>query len=235
MPKIKVTSSQLVSASEIRTNFAKAMSDMYQFEVPMYGTLVDMVRQINQQELDNNPELRQTLEQTDVLHRLSAERHGAIRLGKAAELFTMRRLFAVMGMFPVSYYDLTEAGIPVHSTAFRPLQADELNINPFRIFTSLLRLDLIEDDALRLQAEALLDRRQIFTDGLISLIEINEQQDGLHPQQAQQFIDEALQTFRWHQQATVDIKTYQQFSNTHKLIADIVCFKGPHINHLYVF
>lgn len=232
MPKIKISSNQLIPACEIRSNFAKAMSDMYRFEVPMYGTLIDMVQQINQQELDNNPELRQTLEETDELHRLSIERHGAIRLGKAEELFTMRRLFAVMGMFPVSYYDLTEAGIPVHSTAFRPLQLDELNNNPFRIFTSLLRLDLIKNESLRLLAEELLSKRKIFTDSAISLIETSEKQSGLTAAQAQQFVAEALQTFRWHHQATVDIKIYQLFLNTHRLTADIVCFKGPHINHL---
>ncbi len=34
------------------------------------------------------------------------ERHDAIRLGKPYELFTIRRLFKVMGMQPVGYYDL---------------------------------------------------------------------------------------------------------------------------------
>lgn len=232
MPKIKVFTTQIVSSSEIRSNFAKAMSDMYRFEVPMYGTLVDMVQQINQQELDNNPDLLESLEQSDTLNRLSAERHGAIRLGKAEELFTMRRLFAVMGMYPVSYYDLTEAGIPVHSTAFRPLYLDELNNNPFRVFTSLLRLDLISDKKLRFLADSLLSRRNIFSNGLIELIEICEHNNGLNSQQAQQFVAESLQTFRWHHNATVNITTYQQFLNTHRLIADIVCFKGPHINHL---
>ncbi|MCK4707878.1 MAG: VOC family protein [Gammaproteobacteria bacterium] len=232
MPKIKVTSSQLVTASEIRSNFAKAMSDMYRFEVPMYGTLIDMVQQINQQELDSNPELRQSLEQSEALQRISAERHGAIRLGTAEELFTMRRLFAVMGMYPVSYYDLTEAGIPVHSTAFRPLQIDELNKNPFRVFTSLLRLDLITDETLRFLAKSLLSRRQIFTEGLITLIETSENNNGLNAVQAQQFVAESLQTFRWHHQSTVNLKTYQEFLKTHRLVADIVCFKGPHINHL---
>ena len=33
----------------------------------------------------------------------------------------LRRLFAVMGLYPVGYYDLSVAGVPVHSTAFRPV------------------------------------------------------------------------------------------------------------------
>jgi uncharacterized glyoxalase superfamily metalloenzyme YdcJ len=219
-------------ASEIRSKFAAAMSDMYRREVPMYGTLVDMVQQINRQELDRRPELRQSLDESHGLNRLSAERHGAIRLGKAEELFTMRRLFAVMGMFPVSYYDLTAAGIPVHSTAFRPLEQDQLNDNPFRIFTSLLRLDLVEDEELRQQASLLLSERKIFTHRALELIQSFEQQYGLTQQQADEFITEALQTFRWHHLASVDMHTYQRFLDTHSLLADIVCFKGPHINHL---
>ncbi len=232
MPKIKISSQQRVAVSEIRSNFANAMSDMYRFEVPLYGTLLDMVKQVNQLELDKKPKLREQLEETHELQRLSSERHGAIRLGKADELFTMRRLFGVMGMYPVSYYDLTEAGIPVHSTAFRPLQKDELSSNPFRIFTSLLRLDLIKDENLRQQADELLSRRSIFSDNLIRLIDTSEQQNGLNVEQAQQFVAEALQTFRWHHQATVDLDTYQHFLQMHGLVADIVCFKGPHINHL---
>lgn len=227
-----MSTQQRVTSTEIRTQFALAMSDMYRREVPMYGTLVDMVQQINQQELENNPELRATLDENRGLLRLSAERHGAIRLGKAEELFTMRRLFAVMGMHPVAYYDLTEAGIPVHSTAFRPLEPKELNASPFRIFTSLLRLDLVKDKKLRHQAEQLLSERVIFNDSVLNLIQLFEQQNGLTREQANAFVTAALETFRWHQQATVDLQTYQKFLETHRLLADIVCFRGPHINHL---
>ena len=231
--KSKVTPSRsLIPASNIRARFAQAMSNMYRFEVPLYGRLVDMVQQINQFELDNHAQLREALESTESIQRISDERHGAIRLGKAEELFTMRRLFAVMGMFPVSYYDLTEAGIPVHSTAFRPLQLEELNANPFRIFTSLLRLDLIADQALRKRAQELLNERQIFTPGVLELITTFEQQQGLYHHQVERFIAEAVETFRWHHHATVDMETYQKFLKTHRLLADIVCFKGPHINHL---
>jgi uncharacterized glyoxalase superfamily metalloenzyme YdcJ len=48
----------------------------------------------------------------------------------------MRRLFAVMGMAPVGYYDLSVAGVPVHSTTFRPVTDAALAYNPFRVFTS---------------------------------------------------------------------------------------------------
>ncbi len=81
--------------------------------------------------------LQARLEETDLLERVSEERHGAIRLGTAEKLSMMRRVFAVMGMFPVGYYDLSEAGVPVHSTAFRPVGDAALKRNPFRVFTSL--------------------------------------------------------------------------------------------------
>jgi uncharacterized glyoxalase superfamily metalloenzyme YdcJ len=38
-----------------------------------------------------------------------------------------------MGMDPVGYYDLSVAGIPVHSTAFCPTSEDALRVNPFRV------------------------------------------------------------------------------------------------------
>ncbi|MDJ0832444.1 MAG: VOC family protein [Gammaproteobacteria bacterium] len=227
-----MTATSFVPSSRIRAAFARAMSDMYRHEVPQYGQLLQLVQQINQQELAQDPELQQALDASDNLQRLSDERHGAIRVGSASELATLRRLFAVMGMYPVAYYDLSEGGIPVHSTAFRPLQLDELNANPFRIFTSLLRLDLIKDQDLHAQAQQLLASRSIFTDGVIRLIEQFEQQQGLTQQQAGDFVQEALETFRWHQQARVDRSQYQRFLHSHRLIADIVCFRGPHINHL---
>ncbi len=81
-----------------------------------------------------------------------------------------------MGMYPVGY-DLSVAGVPVHSTAFRPLTGAALAQNPFRVFTSLLRLELIEDEALRAESAKILSRRRIFTDGALALIEQAER-DG---------------------------------------------------------
>ena len=49
---------------------------------------------------------------------------------------------------------------------------------------------------------------------------------------AQEFITQALETFRWHQDSIVDLQTYQALHSIYSLIADVVCFKGPHINHL---
>ncbi|MBO9787353.1 2-oxoadipate dioxygenase/decarboxylase HglS [Xanthomonas phaseoli] len=221
-----------VSPDQIRSWFAQAMSDMYRAEVPLYGDLMSLVAQVNAQTLQANPALAQRLQRNDERARLDLERHGAIRVGTAAELATLRRLFAVLGMQPVGYYDLSVAGVPVHSTAFRPIDEAALSANPFRVFTSLLRLELIEDAALRAQAEQILQQRQIFTAGALQLIERHERQGGLDADQARQFVAEALETFRWHGDATVSLPTYRALSQAHKLIADVVSFHGPHINHL---
>ncbi|MEQ9345322.1 MAG: VOC family protein [Thalassospira sp.] len=222
----------LIHADDIRSMFSSAMSDMYRAEVPQYGTLMELVSDINGQKLADDASLRDGLVRNDELDRIDLERHGAIRLGKPEELFTMRRLFAVMGMHPVGYYDLSVAGVPVHSTAFRPIDDAALRRNPFRVFTSLLRLELIEDEDLRTRAEQILAKRDIFTADAIKLIYLAEKNGGLTRVQAEQFVTEALETFRWHSDATVSLQTYQTLCDAHRLIADVVCFKGPHINHL---
>ncbi len=216
------------SANKIRSQFALVMSTMYREEVAQYANLFDLVESLNESEIAAKPDEYSSIKN----EQLECERHGAIRLGTAKELSTMRRLFAVMGMFPVDYYDLSVAGIPVHSTAFRPTHLENIKVNPFRIFTSLLRLDLIEDKALHQSAETALAKRNIFSKELLKLIETHETQNGLNDEQAEQFVVEALEVFRWHQQAQVDSETYQQLSKAHRLIADVVSFKGPHINHL---
>ena len=221
-----------VSADTIRAQFSQCMSEMYQTEVPLYGDLLQLVNDVNQQSLQQHPTLKVQLEQTGELPRLSQERHGAIRLGKPEELVNMRRVFAVMGMYPVGYYDLVPAGVPVHSTAFRAIDADALNRSPFRIFTSLLRLELIDNVELRQLAEDVLAKRQIFTEQALELTAKFEQQGGLDANDAEQFIQEVLETFRWHTAAPVSKDLYQALHDQHRLIADVVAFKGPHINHL---
>ena len=185
-----------MSSDAIRHSFSLAMSKMYQKEVPLYTDLMELVAEVNEGVLTQQPEIATQLKHTGEIDRLSMERHGAIRLGTAGELAMMRRLFAVMGMQPVGYYDLAPAGVPVHSTAFRAVDTASLNNSPFRVFTSLLRLDLISDETLKQQAQAALDARNIFTDGAVKLIATYEQEGGLTQEQGEQFVQEALETFR---------------------------------------
>jgi uncharacterized glyoxalase superfamily metalloenzyme YdcJ len=226
------SSSRFVSSNEIRTRFSRAMSEMYRQEVPQYGALIELVAEVNAQTLKADPQRAARMAHSGELERLDVERHGAIRVGTAEELATLRRLFAVMGMEPVGYYDLSVAGVPVHSTAFRPVADAALLANPFRVFTSLLRLELIADAALRTQAAAILARRQIFTTRALELMDQAERDGGLNSADADAFVREALETFRWHSDATVDAASYDALQKSHRLVADVVCFKGPHINHL---
>ncbi len=222
------TAQQIVPKYEIREKFSRAMSEMYKKEVPLYGELLEIVRGINRDFMKEHPYLEEELGNLD---RVSEERHGAIRLGKPDELATMARLFNVMGMVPIGYYDLSVANLPVHSTAFRPVEKEELAKNPFRVFTSLLRTDLLDEETRKQAMESLRDRN-IFTPGVMELIEVHETEGGLIPEQADRFILEALETFRWHKEARVSRDQYEAFLKISSLLADIASFKGPHINHL---
>jgi uncharacterized glyoxalase superfamily metalloenzyme YdcJ len=190
-----------------------------------------LVADVNRQTLADAPQLKRRLAENNELERLDVERHGAIRVGTAEELAMLRRLFAIMGMAPVGYYDLSIAGIPVHSTAFRPIGESALRASPFRIFTSLLRLDLIPDRQAREIAAKVLAQREIFTPRCRTLIDLFERR-GFDDGEAREFVIEAAKIFRWNGQATVPSWVYRTLHATHPLLADIVCFKGPHINHL---
>jgi len=120
----------------------------------------------------------------------------------------------------------------VHSTAFRPVGEASLKRNPFRIFTSLLRLDLIADESLRADAAVVLAGRTIFTAAAIALVEQAERDGGLSTADAARFVTEALETFRWHDRAIVSAELYGRLHDAHRLVADVVSFRGPHINHL---
>ncbi|UNU72662.1 VOC family protein [Moraxella nasovis] len=226
------TQSQFQDKDSIRHAFSLAMSKMYQSEVPLYKELMDLVADVNKSALDKDPTLKQHLANTGELDRIDLERHGAIRLGLPSELNMMRRLFSVMGMSPVGYYDLTPAGVPVHSTAFRTTDSDGLQKSPFRVFCSLLRLELIDDDKLRQQAIDTLNKRQIFTPRVIELIQKSESQGGLNKADSDEFVIEATKTFKWHTTSPISKELYDKLHNQHRLMADIVGFYGPHINHL---
>lgn len=223
---------KMIPNDVIRGLFSQAMSAMYRKEVPQYGDLLALVAEVNAVTLAGDAQLRARFVTGEESERLGQERHGAIRVGTAEELANLRRAFALMGMQPVGYYDLAPAGVPVHSTAFRPVDRAALARNPFRVFTSLLRLELIEDAALRDEARDILARRRIFTDRALALIDAGERQGGLDEAQAREFVLEMLHTFRWQARACVSRETYARLHAAHRLIADVVSFPNPHINHL---
>ncbi|KAJ5111426.1 hypothetical protein N7532_001961 [Penicillium argentinense] len=217
----------------LRARFCHALSEMYKTEVPLYGDLVDVVLEADTKAIQDSDGSKGTaINPDDVLpSRHRVERHGAIRLGTPYELSTIRRMFAVMGMYPVGYYDLSLAGFPMHATAFRPNTQAALAQHPFRVFTTVLRMDLLTERTRELAQHAL-SQRDIFTPRLLALLDIVDQKGHLTPAECTEFIQNGLETFRWHSKTTVTLGEYMRLKSEHPLIADIVSFPNAHINHL---
>ena len=211
------------------------MSAMYREEVPLYGDLIRIVSDINKVILDQTQDSQSLALKVGGadLSRLDVERHGAIRLGTEKELATVRRIFEVLGLHPVGYYDLSEAGLPMHATCFRPTSQAALDVNPFRVFTSVLRPELIVDERARQLTLELLERRNIFSDVLLSLLDVAEGQQGrLTIEQSDVFVTEALKTFQWQGTTIATADEYAYLKAEHPILADVACFGTAHINHL---
>lgn len=218
----------------LRTDFTLAMSAMYKSEVPLYGSLVQIVNEVNASTVNSNSSAaRFNTEDGKIQDRIDIERHGAIRLGTPHELRTIRRVFAVVGLRPVGYYDLSAAGLPMHATCFRPVDGESLRKNPFRVFTSVLRPELIRDRTARALALDLLSKRNIFSDELMRLLDTADRNGGrLKQDQGRAFIREVMKTFGWHGTAAATYDEYQCLQSEHPILADIACFQTAHINHL---
>ncbi|KAF5266844.1 hypothetical protein FOXYS1_2308 [Fusarium oxysporum] len=211
----------------LRTKFSLALSEMYRQEVPLYGDLIKIVRDVDTAVLraeGQKPE--------DLPLRNHLERHGAIRLGSEEELQVIKRLFAIFGMHPVGYYDLQVVNFPLHATAFRPITEESLAKNPFRVFTSVLRKDLLSP-TIRDIVEQVLSKRNLFSARLLDII--HQFENGgtfLTASEADELITESLKVFKWHSRSMVTIEDYNKLKQEHLLVADIVCFPSAHINHL---
>ena len=214
---------KLVPPIKIRSMFEQELSIMYAKEVPLYGKLLPLVEEMNKSErLKTGDNLDAPLVQ---------EHHGAIRVGNLEELHNIARLFATMNMQAVNYYDLSAAGLPVYSTAFRDVTREGLAQNAFRVFCSVLRHDLLDDESKEI-AKRQLQKRQIISDEAFKLIELAEKQGGLTQEQATEFINEAKKTFKWSKNATVRKDEYENLLKKNSLLADVVSFPNPHLNHL---
>lgn len=232
----------LIDPDALRTRFSTALSGMYRAEVPLYGDLLELVAEVNARSLsgaESESPTSTSIPTADLsadptlLHRLTIERHGAVRVGSPRELRLLARTFALMGMAPVGYYDLhRSSGLPIHATAFRPLAPSALAANPFRVFTSVLRVECIADAGVRALAEEILASRRIAPPGFEDLLAACERAGGVPTARADAFVSAALEIFRWHSSTRVSKSTYERLRAAHPLVADIVCFRGPHVNHL---
>jgi uncharacterized glyoxalase superfamily metalloenzyme YdcJ len=218
----------------LRAQFAARMAAIYGQEVPAYTTLVEVSEAVNADALARDPGRAQRL---GSIERVTAERHGAIRVGTPRELREVSRVFAALGMYPVGFYDLreaaTEAAVPVVSTAFRPVAADELAANPFRMFTSLLVTDDRRFFSASLQArlDRFLSRRMLFQPGLLALAERAIAGGGLPDDAADQFLDLATEAFSLSPQP-ISRAWYAELEAVSAVAADIGAVSTTHINHL---
>jgi uncharacterized glyoxalase superfamily metalloenzyme YdcJ len=218
---------------ELRAAFAARMAAVYGREVPAYTTLVDVAEDVNRSVLEREGAAAERLGSID---RVTSERHGAIRVGTPAELHQVAQLFGALGMHPVGYYDLRDAArsaVPVVSTAFRPIDADELARNPFRMFTSMLVTDDRRFFSPELQArlDAFLSRRTLFPPELLDLAARSIASGELCDDEAQRFLKLAVDSFTLSNEA-VDAAWYAELETVSSVAADIGGVASTHINHL---
>lgn len=217
----------------LRASFARQLSALYGTEVPAYNTLVDVSTAVN---ADAMKHAGADAERLGSIARVTAERHGAIRVGSPKELAQVSRVFAGFGMFPTGFYDLREAAgssIPVVSTAFRPLDREALALNPFRVFCSMLvpedRRFFSED--LQARLDAFLAARELFPPRLLELSDAAEAGAGLEAHLAEEYLGLAVAAFKISEDP-VDAEWYRELEHISAVAADIGGVTTTHINHL---
>ncbi|MCX2711069.1 VOC family protein [Mycolicibacterium sp. J2] len=220
----------MIRPAQLRAAFAAALSAMYGAEVPAYTTLVHVSTEVNRDCAGDADSDR-----LGSLQRVTAERHGAIRVGSAAEMADVADLFAAFGMYPVGFYDLRDAAspVPVVSTAFRPIEAEELEFNPFRVFTSMLATaDARFFDAdLRHRVDRFVAQRQLFDPALIADARRIADGGGARPDEADDFVARATAAFALSR-TPIDKAWYDELSAVSAVAADIAGVGTTHINHL---
>ena len=218
---------------ELRAAFAARMAAVYGREVPAYTTLVEVAEEVNRAVLERDGAAAERL---GSIGRVTAERHGAIRVGTPVELRQVSQVFGALGMHPVGYYDLRDAArsaVPVVSTAFRPVAADELARNPFRMFTSML----VTDDRrfftpdLQARLDAFLARRTLFPPELLDLAARSVAAGELADEDAECFLKLAVDSFALSSEP-VDAGWYAELEAVSSVAADIGGVSSTHINHL---
>ncbi|OLT14443.1 DUF1338 domain-containing protein [Pseudonocardia sp. CNS-139] len=223
----------MVPSWRLRAEFAQSMSAVYGTEVPAYTTLLDVCAEVNAAVLRADGARARRLGEPERVH---VERHGAIRVGTPGELAQVARVFGAMGMYPVGFYDLRDAArsaVPVVSTAFRPIAADELARNPFRMFTSLLTPAdrRFFDEDLEVRIGRFLAGRRLFGAELLDLADRAERDGGLVPEAARRFVTLATAAFALSREP-IDRAWYAELSAVSAVAADIAGVTSTHINHL---
>lgn len=221
----------IVSTTDLRATFASCLSALYAREVPAYQQLVDVSAGVNAEVARSRH-----IADADPLSRITAERHGAVRVGTPRELAQLGLVLSGFGMHPVGFYDLREAGanpVPVVSTAFRPIDPDELARNPFRLFVSILVPDdqRFFDTNLTARIHDFLSRRTLFDPRLLNLAAEAADEDGLPADRADEFVTLAVASLSLTDEP-IDRVWYDELGEVSSVAADIAGVASTHINHL---
>lgn len=222
-----------IEPSQLRARFAENLSEMYGLEVPAYKTLVEVSQEVNARYI---AKMGAKAERLGTIDRVTAERHGAIRVGGPLEMAQVARVFSAFGMYPVGFYDLREAAkssVPVVSTAFRPIDKEELARNPFRVFCSMLTADdprfFSEDQQSRLKS--FVESRRLFSEDLLALADKAAAQGGLEFAEAEELVALATEAFKLSDEP-IEESWYRELEAISAVAADIGGVRFTHINHL---
>jgi uncharacterized glyoxalase superfamily metalloenzyme YdcJ len=218
---------------QLRAEFARRLSTMYGDEVPAYNTLVEVSTEVNEDFLKRKGA---EAERLGSISRVTAERHGAIRVGSAKEMAQVGRVFAGFGMHPVGFYDLRDASkssVPVVSTAFRPVDRDELAKNPFRVFNSMLAAEdpRFFTKELQDQLREFISARTLFPEELLDLADKAAANAGLDETDGVRLLDLATAAFKLSDDP-VDHAWYKKLEAVSAVASDIGGVTSTHINHL---
>jgi uncharacterized glyoxalase superfamily metalloenzyme YdcJ len=222
-----------VGGTQLRAELARRLSRLYATEVPAYQQLVDVSAQVNADVLRKHGAAAEELGSLD---RVTAERHGAVRVGTPAELAQLGRVLAAFGMHPVGFYDLRDASptpVPVVSTAFRPVEPHELAQNPFRLFVSVLVPEdrRFFDDDLAQQVHGFLARRSLFPPRLLELADRAAADGALDMAHTEELLRLTVASLELTDEP-IDRAWYDRLAQVSSVAADIAGVASTHLNHL---
>ena len=209
---------QFVKPSWIRTEIVRQILAMFERTMPIYEQMFAVAREINSRAGEAEAQ------------RLGKIMHGAIRCASNAELRGISDLFAVMGNYPVNYYDLREK-VSVESTAFRPVTVEEIEENGFRIFCSRLSIECIPAEH-REYVESIIARRRLFSPELEQLIDTHKRQGGLDQEQAERFVGACVALFTRPEVALVSRAEYAKLNSINKVACQVLVSNSLAFNHL---
>ena len=208
----------MVEASWIRAEVVRRILEKFKAALPLYADMMEVASAINQQAGEEEAE------------RLGKVMHAAIRCASPQELRSIRDMFSLMKSYPVNYYDLRER-VSVESTAFRPTCPEEIESNGFRVFCSMLSIECVEEEH-REFVQSIIERRSVFDEELLALIQVGQQGKGFTDSQAERFVHKSVELFTRPEEALVSYDEYLKLVSINKVAAQVLVSNSLAFNHL---